>query len=120
MIFLPVWWLPAALAAAVFADAALSVRPPKFIRDCLHGVKFPENYWWALVAIKVVGTAGLITGIWVPGIAIAANVGVVSYFLCAVTAHLRARFFTSAFWVNCLGYLTFSSAILVAQLLLPA
>jgi len=117
---IPVWWLPTLLAAAVLGDAILSIRPPAFIRDCLNGVGFPREWWWALIVIKLVATAGLITGIWVPGVAIAANTGVVAYFLCAVTAHIRARFFTSAFWVNCLGYLTLSAATLVLSLALPA
>ena len=49
-----------------------------------------------------------------------ANTGVVAYFLCAVAAHLRARFLASAFWVNCLGYLAVSTTILILSLVLPA
>lgn len=29
------WWPPAVLALARFVDAAMSLHPPKFIRDCL-------------------------------------------------------------------------------------
>ena len=100
----PVWpvWL---LAGALLVDAVLSVRPPKFIRECLDGVWFPREWWWILITVKAVATAGLLIGLVVPGVAVAASAGVVAYFGCAVVAHIRARFFTSALWVNCLGML---------------
>lgn len=43
MILLPSWWVPPAQFAAVFiVDVTLSIKPVRFIRDCLHGVRFPE------------------------------------------------------------------------------
>ncbi|GAB3633492.1 hypothetical protein GCM10027421_28450 [Microbacterium shaanxiense] len=63
--------------------------------------------------IKNLATVGLIVGIWVPGIAFAANVGVVVYFIAAAAAHIRARFTGQSFWVNCLGMLTLSFAVLI-------
>jgi hypothetical protein len=39
--------------------------------------------------------------------------------LAAATAHIRARFLTSAFWLNCLGMLVLSVAVLVGSQLLP-
>ncbi|GAB3616940.1 hypothetical protein GCM10027416_14970 [Okibacterium endophyticum] len=114
MILLPsLWWLPSLLAAVLLADAALSVRPPAFIRDCLNGVRFPRDWWWTLIVIKTLAAAGLIAGIWVSGIGFAANLGVVAYFLCAVAAHLKARFLGQAFWINCLGMLALAMIILV-------
>ncbi len=118
MILIPdPWWLPAILAAALFFDAIASIRPPKFIRDCLNGVGFPRDWWWALIVIKTLATAGLIVGIWVPGVAFAANVGVVVYFLSAAAAHIRARFTGQSFWVNCLGMLALSVAVLIFSFL---
>ncbi|WP_016701156.1 DoxX family protein [Actinoalloteichus spitiensis] len=107
------WWLPAALASVLLLDAALSIRPPKFIRDCLDGVGFPREWWWTLIVIKALASAGLIVGIWVPGVGATANAGVVAYFLCASYAHVRARFLRQEFWVNCLGLLAFSVAVFV-------
>jgi hypothetical protein len=49
-----------------------------------------------------------------------ASAGVVAHFCCAATTHLRARFLTGAFWVNCLGMLGLSSAVVVGTLLIPA
>lgn len=107
------WWPPAVLALALFSDAAMSLRPPKFIRDCLNGVGFPREWWWALIVIKTLAVIGLIAGIWIPGIALAANTGVIVYFISAAAAHIRARFTWQAFWLNCLGMLALSIAVLV-------
>ncbi len=114
MLLLPdPWWPQAVLAAVVLGDALLSLKPPAFIRDCLDGVGFPRDWWWCLIAIKLVAVAGLTAGLWLPGVGFAANVGVVCYFLCAAAAHIRARFVGSSFWLNCLGMLALSSGALV-------
>lgn len=118
MILLPdPWWLTALLAVVILSDAALSIRPPKFIRDCLTGVGFPREWWWTLLVIKLLAATGLIVGLWVPGIAFAANVGVVVYFLAASYAHIRARFTRHEFWLNCLGMLVLSAAVLALSYL---
>lgn len=109
------WWPTVVLAVALTADAGMSLRPPRFIRDCLDGVRFPRDWWWTLVVIKLVAAAGLLAGLWVPGVAFAANVGVIAYFVCASVAHVRARFLGQAFWLNCLGMLAFSAVVLVAS-----
>ncbi|MBB5748914.1 MULTISPECIES: DoxX family protein [Micrococcales] len=114
MILTPdIWWLPALLAATLLFDAVASIRPPKFIRDCLDGVGFPREWWWTLIVIKTLAVTGLIVGIWVPGVGLAANVGVVVYFLCAAASHIMARFTGMSFWVNCLGMLVLSFIVLV-------
>ncbi|WP_293783129.1 DoxX family protein [uncultured Aeromicrobium sp.] len=119
MILLPgLWWVPAALAFVLLADAALSIRPAAFIRECLNGVRFPHEWWSTLIVIKTLAAAGLIAGIWVPGVGLAANVGVIVYFLCAAGAHLRARFLGPAFWINCLGMLTLAALALVLSFML--
>ncbi|GAA1316698.1 DoxX family protein [Leucobacter albus] len=106
MIFVPApWWATALLAVVLTGDAVLSLRPPRFISSCLTGVGFPRDWWWTLIVIKLVAVAGLLAGIWVPGVALAAHVGVIAYFCCAVAAHVRATFFGVAFWFNCLGML---------------
>ena len=107
------WWPPAILALVLFGDAVMSLRPPGFIRDCLDGVRFPREWWWTLVVIKVLAALGLVAGIWLPGVAFAANVGVIVYFICAAAAHIRARFMGQAFWLNCLGMLALSITVLL-------
>jgi hypothetical protein len=102
------WWPQAVLAGVLTLDAAMSVRPPAFIRGCLNGIDFPKDWWWTLILIKLLATAGLITGIYIAGVGLAANTGVVCYFLAASYAHIRARFLKSEFWLNCLGLLALS------------
>ncbi|TCJ30916.1 DoxX family protein [Nocardioides jejuensis] len=102
------WWPTALLALALAGDAALSVRPPLFIRNCLRGVKFPEDWWWTLIVIKSAAAAGLLLGLHYAGMAFTTNVAVIGYFLCACYAHVRADFLKQEFWVNCLGMLGLS------------
>lgn len=112
------WWPPALLALVLCVDALLSIRPPKFIRDCLDGVRFPREWWWTLIVIKLLAAGGLVAGIWIPGVAIATNVGVVAYFVCAAVAHIRARFTRESFWINCLGMLLLSVAVLALSVMI--
>lgn len=109
------WWPTAVLALALLADALLSLQPPKFIRDCLDGVHFPRDWWWVLIVVKLLAVVGLVSGIWVEGVAFSANVGVVAYFACAAIAHIRAKFLGTAFWVNCLGMLMLALVALVVS-----
>lgn len=103
MIIMPTYsWPLITLAAVLLGDALLSIRPLPFIRQCLTGVQLPERWWWVLIVAKVLAASGLIAGLWVAGIAAAACTGVIAYFGCAITAHIRARAFGLAFWGNCL------------------
>ncbi|GAA4401432.1 hypothetical protein GCM10023147_40980 [Tsukamurella soli] len=108
-------WLTAILAAVLLVDALMSLRPPGFIADCLDGVGFPREWRWILIVIKLFAVAGLVAGLHYPGIGVAADVGVVGYFVCAAAAHVRARFLRSSFWINCLGMLAFSVIVLAVS-----
>lgn len=110
----PVW--PVLILLVIQAgDAAMMLRPPKFIVDCLEGVRFPRDWWWVLVTAKASAVAGLLAGLWIPGVAMTTTAAVVVYFLAAATAHLRARALNSTFYLNCLGMLTLSLAVLVVS-----
>ncbi|WP_165242697.1 DoxX family protein [Corynebacterium lizhenjunii] len=111
-------WPSIVLALILVGDALLSLRPAPFIAECLSGVKLPRDWWWALILIKTLAAAGLLVGLWVPGVGIAAMVGVIAYFLAAAAAHVRAGFLGSAFWVNCLSMLALSVAALALTLAL--
>lgn len=76
-----------------------------------------QHWWWALIIVKLLAAAGLIAGIWIPGIALAANIGAIAYFLCAVIAHIRAGATGMAFRVNCLGMLALSIVLLIISYL---
>ena len=114
MILLPEpWWLEAALAAVLAVDVGMSIKPPKFIRDCLNGVGFPRQWWWTLIVIKSLAVTGLLVGLAIPGIGLAATVGVIVYFSSAAVAHIRSRFLGMEFCVNCLGFLVLGVAALL-------
>lgn len=107
------WWPAALLALSLLGDALMSIRPPKFIRDCLDGVNFPREWWWVLIYVKLLAVAGLLIGIKAEGIGLAANLGVIAYFLAAAYAHFKAHFLKQEFWLNCLGMLGFAVAVLL-------
>ncbi|MDQ2708416.1 MAG: DoxX family protein [Actinomycetota bacterium] len=85
------WWPMAALAAGQAVDAALCVKPPSVIQDCLNAVRFPRRLWPVIAPTKAVSAVGLIIGIWWLPLAIVTCVALVVYFVLAVGAHLRAR-----------------------------
>ncbi|MYQ78841.1 MULTISPECIES: DoxX family protein [unclassified Streptomyces] len=108
----PVW--PVVVLLVIQAgDAAMMLRPPKFIVECLEGVLLPREWWWVLTTAKTASVAGLVVGLWVPGVAMTTTAAIVVYFLAAAAAHIRARALNLTFWVNCLGMLVVSAAVLV-------
>lgn len=109
----PVWPI-IVMAVIVFADGLLTFRPPTAIAACLDGVGLPRDWWWVLAVVKFLATAGLIIGIWVPGVGLAAVVGLIVYFLTAAAAHVRAGYVGRDLWLNCLGMLTLNVLILIA------
>ncbi|OBA83513.1 hypothetical protein A5642_26555, partial [Mycolicibacterium mucogenicum] len=76
-------------------------------------VRLPEDWWWVLIVVKLLAVAGLLVGLKYPGIGVAANAGVIVYFLCAAYAHYRANFLKQEFWINCLGMLGLSVGVFV-------
>ncbi|MFE9387931.1 DoxX family protein [Streptomyces sp. NPDC006784] len=110
----PVWPIVVLLVIQA-ADAAILLHPPKFIVDCLESVGFPRDWWWALSMAKAASVVGLTAGIWIPGVAMTTTAAVIVYFILAAAAHIRARALTTTFWVNCLGMLLLSVAVLVVS-----
>lgn len=112
MVLTPVpWWPTVLLALAVFSDALMSLRPPRFIQQCLDGVVFPRDWWWTLVVIKLLATVGLVVGLRYAGVGLTVNFAVIAYFVCAAYSHYRARFLKQEFWLNCLGMLGLSVVV---------
>ncbi|MEU2246699.1 DoxX family protein [Streptomyces sp. NPDC019224] len=108
----PVW--PVVVLLVIQAgDAAMMLRPPGFIVDCLEGVRLPREWWWVLTTAKAASVVGLVVGFRVPGVAMTTTAAIVVYFLAAAVAHIRARALNTTFWVNCLGMLAVSLAVLV-------
>jgi hypothetical protein len=104
----PVWplWL---LAAIQLGDALLCIKPVSFVAQCFDDVGFPRRHWWVFTPIKLLAAAGLVIGVWVPEVGLAACVGLVAYFLLAIGAHVRARDFGRNLFVNAVGMLVLSA-----------
>ena len=68
--------------------------PAKFVLANSGEVGVPRSWLTALGAAKLAGSIGLVVGLLaLPGLGIAAAVGLVLYFVGAVLAHIRARVF---------------------------
>src|SRR6266508_1415913 len=57
----------------------------------ITGLGVPLSWFPWLATVLIAGGLGLVIGIWVPAIGVAAGIGVFLYFAGAVITHLRAR-----------------------------
>ncbi|MCF2530065.1 DoxX family protein [Yinghuangia soli] len=73
-----------------FSGVSLA-RRAEFVTEPLVEYGVPKAWWTPLAAAKLAGAAGLLAGLAVPAIGIAAAVGLILYFLGAVITVLRAR-----------------------------
>lgn len=105
----PIWPL-FVLAAIQLADAIFCIRPLRFVAECFDDVGFPRRYWWVFTPIKLAAAGGLVIGAWVPGVGLAACLGLIAYFLLAIGFHVRARDIGRNLFVNALGMLALSVA----------
>ncbi len=83
------------VVAALLAAVLLLSGRGKLTRDekvtaSLQRAGVPLNWFPPLAACEIAGAVGLVAGIWIAPLGIAAAIGVVLYFLGAVIAHLRA------------------------------
>jgi hypothetical protein len=79
------------LALGLIASGALKlIKQPKIIEG-IHALGVPLKLFPVLAALEIAGALGLVAGLWIPGLAIAAATGVMLYFVGAVTTHLRAH-----------------------------
>jgi uncharacterized membrane protein YphA (DoxX/SURF4 family) len=67
---------------------------PKWLLGTMRKVRVPESSLNALGLLKVAGGVGLLVGIAVPVVGMAAAAGLVLFFLVAIAIHLRARDYT--------------------------
>lgn len=73
-----------------FSAVSLLRRAP-FVVDPLIEYGVPQTWWTPLGFAKAAGALGLIAGLWIPALGIAAAVGLILYFLGAVITVVRAR-----------------------------
>ncbi|MEV0248351.1 DoxX family protein [Nocardia sp. NPDC050712] len=86
-------YLVCTVVAAVFAAAAalVDVVRAEWVRTNMKQYGIPEWTLYPLAAIKAVGALGLLVGLAIPPLALAAALGLTIYFLLAVATILRAR-----------------------------
>ena len=71
--------------------ASLSFVGAESVKGVADRVRVSRGWMVPLGALLASGAVGLLTGFVVPAIGTAAATGLVLYFICAVTAHLRVR-----------------------------
>ncbi|AWS40326.1 DoxX family protein [Streptosporangium sp. 'caverna'] len=80
------------LAAAWVGFSAVSIFiRAKWVVEPLAEYGVPRSWWPWLGTAKAAGAAGLVVGLFVPAIGIAAGIGLVVYFIGAVITVIRAR-----------------------------
>jgi hypothetical protein len=78
------------IAAAWIGFSAFSLLTHKaFVVDNLEDYGVPKTWWPWLGTVKGLGALGLLVGLAVPAIGVAASVGLVAYFIGAVIAIMR-------------------------------
>ncbi|MEV6320703.1 DoxX family protein [Nocardia sp. NPDC051787] len=85
-------------AAAALLAAGIDVVRAEWVRTNMRAYGVPESWLSPLAVIKAVGGAGLLIGLVVPPIGVAAAAGLVVYFLGAMLTVIRAR------WYAHIGY----------------
>ncbi|MFF1904486.1 DoxX family protein [Kitasatospora sp. NPDC058218] len=73
-----------------FSGVSLA-RRAEFVTQPLVEYGVPRSWWTGLALAKLAGAAGLLVGLAVPAVGVAAAVGLILYFLGAVAANVRAR-----------------------------
>ncbi|MDO9174776.1 MAG: DoxX family protein, partial [Actinomycetota bacterium] len=78
------------LAATVAASGVGKLsKQPKLI-ESLTGLGVPMSWIPRLAAAELAGAVGLVAGLWVAPLGIAAAAGLVAYFVGAVVTHVKA------------------------------
>ncbi|MDE1674673.1 DoxX family protein [Nocardia gipuzkoensis] len=78
-------------AAAALLAAGIDVVRAEWVRTNMRDYGVPESWLTPLALVKAVGGAGLLVGLAIPPIGVAAAAGLVVYFVGAVLTVLRAR-----------------------------
>ena len=79
------------LAVAILASGAATLAKVPAVITNMTAVGWPAERLWVLAVLKILGAIGLVVGLWVAPLGIAAAVGVALYFVGAVVFHLRAK-----------------------------
>jgi uncharacterized membrane protein YphA (DoxX/SURF4 family) len=79
------------LAVAMLGSGVMKLMGTAQMTESMRVVNVSVLQMRVLGVLEVLATTGLVVGLWVPGVGIAAAIGAVVYFLGAVVAHVRAH-----------------------------
>ena len=86
-----------ALAAFQAFDAVTNVVQLGYVRQCLDDVDFPQHDRWIFPVVKTASVVGLLGGLRSPALGRTTSVGLHSYFVLAIAAHVQAKDFRRNF-----------------------
>jgi DoxX-like family len=82
-------------AANTFA-ATVDFTRPQWLLANMARARVPQSWLFPLGALKAAGALGLLIGIGVPALGVAAATGLVLFFIGALVTHFRARYWDIA------------------------
>jgi uncharacterized membrane protein YphA (DoxX/SURF4 family) len=89
-VFIALVVLTVLLAVLALNSAAMKLRKNEQVLASIHGtVGVPERQLPVLAGLEIAGAAGILIGLWLEPLGIAAAIGLVAYFLGALIGHLR-------------------------------
>ena len=78
------------LALLAINSAVMKLRKNEQVVSVIGGtVGVPERYFPVLAALEIAGALGIVAGLWIEPLGIAAATGLTAYFIGAVIGHLR-------------------------------
>lgn len=104
--------LAIALIVVLAGDAIACAIPIKYIKDDLDRLNCSEQTQRLIPVVKAAAVAGLLIGLWVPALGLAACVGMVGYFVCALAIHKREGD-PIAKYIPAVGFMVFVIAALI-------
>ena len=114
-------WPVIVLAIVQVVDGIICIGPVSFIAKCFEDVGWPRRWWWIMPPIKFAAAAGLIAGIWIPGLGLLTTLALIAYFVVAISMHIRARDFGRNLFINATGMLILCVAtLLISFVIRPA
>lgn len=79
------------LTFAAIGSAIAKLKKVPDVMAMMAAVGVKSNAVPILALLEIAGGVGIIAGIWIPALGIAATVGLVFYFFGAVASHLRSK-----------------------------
>ena len=83
-------------AAANTYAATVDFTRPEWLLGNMAKARVPQSWLFSLGAVKAAGALGLLVGIGVPLLGLAASIGLVLFFIGAIITHFRARYWNIA------------------------